>query len=246
MIINSLEELKEDLLNFKKFSKSLLSIKNQKHLSQSVINMKRRDSLKALALSTFGIVAPLKADPSVQPDILTGKTDPTDCKDGRTPDEQVRDAKLQAGKFFTPHELKTVTILSDIIIPADVVSGSASQAGVPAFIEFMMKDKPENQVPMRGGLRWLDNQCVKLYQNKFADCSTTQRLEMVDKIAYPEQAKKEYTQGVAFFNLMRNLTVTGFYTSQMGFKDIGYLGNTPNSWEGVPADVLQKYGLSYE
>jgi gluconate 2-dehydrogenase gamma chain len=207
--------------------------------------MKRRDSIKALALSTFGIVAP-KTDPSVQNDILKGKGDPTECKDGRTPEEQVRDAKLKADKFFTPQELKTVTILCDIIIPADAVSGSATQAGVPAFIEFMMKDKPENQVPMRGGLRWLDNQCVKSFEKKFVDCSTAQRIEMIDKIAYPELAKKEHTQGVSFFNLMRNLTVTGFYTSQIGFKDVGYMGNTPNVWEGVPADVLQKHGLSYD
>ena len=206
--------------------------------------MKRRDSLKALALSTFGIVAP-KSDPSVEVEILKEKGDPTDCKNGRTPDEQVRDTKLQKDKFFTPHELKTVTILSDIIIPADAVSGSASQAGVPAFIEFMMKDQPSNQTPMRGGLRWLDNQCVKSFDKKFVDCTSTQRIEMVDKIAYPGLAKKEYSQGVSFFNLMRNLTVTGFYTTQMGFKDVGYVGNTPNNWEGVPDDVLKQYGLSY-
>ncbi len=208
--------------------------------------MKRRDSIKALALSTFSIAAPLKADPSVKEDLLKEKGDPTECKDGRMPEEQVRDAKLQAGKFFTPQELKTVSVLCDIIIPSDAVSGSATQAGVPAFIEFMMKDQPNNQVPMRGGLRWLDNQCMKSYEKTFVDCSTAQRLEMVDKIAYPEQAKKEYTQGVSFFNLMRNLTVTGFYTSQIGFKDVGYLGNRPNVWEGVPADVLQQYGLSYD
>lgn len=207
--------------------------------------MKRRDSLKALALSTFGLAAPLNAAPSVKDDLLEEKGDPTDCKNGRTPDEQIRDAKLQTDKFFTPHELKTVTILSDIIIPADAVSGSASQAGVPAFIEFMMKDQPSNQTPMRGGLRWLDNQCVKSYDKKFVDCTSTQRIEMVDKIAYPELAKKEYSQGVSFFNLMRNLTVTGFYTTQMGFKDVGYIGNTPNNWEGVPDDVLKQYGLSY-
>lgn len=207
--------------------------------------MKRRDSLKALALSTFGLAAPLTAAPSVETDLLKEKGDPTDCKNGRTPDEQVRDTKLQKDKFFTPHELKTVTILSDIIIPADAVSGSASQAGVPAFIEFMMKDQPSNQTPMRGGLRWLDNQCVKSFDKKFVDCTSTQRIEMVDKIAYPGLAKKEYSQGVSFFNLMRNLTVTGFYTTQMGFKDVGYVGNTPNNWEGVPDDVLKQYGLSY-
>ena len=208
--------------------------------------MKRRDSLKALALSTFGIAVPMKAAPSVKTDVLTEKGDPTDCKDGRTPDEQIRDAKLRAEKFLTPHELKTVTVLSDIIIPADTVSGSASQAGVPAFIDFMMADQPTNQVPMRGGLRWLDNQCFKFYEKKFIDCSTAQRTEMLDRIAYPELAKPAFSQGVSFFNLMRNLTVTGFYTTQMGYKDVGYMGNVPNNWDGVPADILKQYGLSYD
>ena len=66
-----------------------------------------------------------------------------------------------------------------------------------------------------------------------------------DEIAYPKKAKPEMQQGVAFFNLMRNLTATGFYTSEIGVKDVGYLGNTPNQWNGVPDDVLKQYGLSY-
>jgi gluconate 2-dehydrogenase gamma chain len=69
---------------------------------------------------------------------------------------------------------------------------------------------------------------------------------MVDQIAYPEQAKPEMSQGVAFFSLVRNLTATGFFTSQMGIKDLGYVGNTPNNWPGVPDEVLKQYGLSYE
>ena len=52
-------------------------------------------------------------------------------------------------------------------------------------------------------------------------------------------------QGVAFFSLMRNLTATGFYTTEMGVKDIGYIGNVPNQWNGVPDDVLKQYNLAY-
>jgi hypothetical protein len=149
-------------------------------------------------------------------------------------------------KFFTPHELQTVTVLADIIIPADSRSGSASQAGVPAFIEFMMKDQPRYQTPMRGGIRWVDNKCNKLYGKPFVGCTKAQQIELVDQIAYPEQAKPEMTQGVSFFNLMRGFTATGFFSSKMGIADIGYQGNTPNNWEGVPADVLKQYGLSYD
>ncbi len=167
-------------------------------------------------------------------------------KPGSTEEEKIRDRKIKADKFLTPSEMKVITVLSDIILPADGISGSASQAGVPAFIDFMVKDKPEMQTPMRGGLKWMDVQCLKMFDKTFIDCTSAQRLTLIDLIAYPLKAKPEYSQGVKFFSLMRNLTLTGFYTTQMGFKDLGYLGNTPNNWEGVPQDVLDKYGLSYE
>ena len=137
------------------------------------------------------------------------------------------------------------TLLADIIIPADEVSGSASQAGVPEFIEFIVKDMPEHQTPMRGGLRWLNVLCATRYGTPFKDCTPAQHKMVVDEIAYPEKAKPEMRPGVAFFNLMRNLTATGFYTSPMGIKDLGYVGNKPNQWNGVPSDVLQQYGLAY-
>jgi len=147
-------------------------------------------------------------------------------------------------KFFTDHELATITILSDIIIPADEVSGSASQAGVPAFIEFIVKDMPQHQLPMRGGLRWLDRESNRRFGKNFKDLSNDQRIKIVDDIAYPHEVKPEFSQGAAFFSLMRNLTATGFYTSEIGVKDIGYVGNTPNVWTGVPKDVLAQYGFT--
>ncbi len=163
----------------------------------------------------------------------------------RTKEEAEREAKLMAETFFTTHELATIAVLSDIIIPKDEVSGSATEAGVPDFIEFIVKDMPHYQTPMRGGLRWLDMECFERYQKAFKDCDVKKQIELVDEIAYPEKAKPEMKRGVAFFNMMRNLTATGFYTSQLGVKDIGYAGNTPNQWNGVPDDVLKQYGLSY-
>ncbi len=150
-----------------------------------------------------------------------------------------------ADKFFTEHEMATIAILSDIIIPKDEVSGSATDAKVPDFIEFIVKDMPQHQTPMRGGLRWLDIQCMKQYEKSFKDCDEKQRIAMVDQIAYPKKAKPELGQGVAFFSLMRNLTATGFYTSEIGVKDLGYVGNRPNKWNGVPDDVLKQYGQAY-
>jgi hypothetical protein len=147
--------------------------------------------------------------------------------------------------FFTPHEMTTITVLGDIIIPKDEFGGSASEARVPEFIEFIVKDMPQHQTPMRGGLRWLDLQCLQRFEKPFKDCSPEQQIEMVDLIAYPAKAAPEMQQGVSFFNLMRNLTATGYYTSEIGIKDLGYAGNKANKWNGVPDDVLKQYGLSY-
>jgi len=164
----------------------------------------------------------------------------------RMPEEKAYESSLRAQKpFFTPEEMATITLLGDIIIPKDDVSGSASDAKVPEFIEYIVKDMPEHQTPMRGGLRWLDLQCLHSYEKAFKDCSQQQQMEMVDKIAWPKKAKPDMAQGVAFFNLVRNLVASGFYTTEMGVKDVGYIGNVPNQWNGVPDDVLKKYNMAY-
>jgi len=207
--------------------------------------MKRRESLKALALGAISTGALLSAcETDKKPTTLT----PANAGTGidRHPDEKARDEKLNAEKFFDEHEMATIAVVADIIIPKDETSGSATEAGVPAFIEFIVKDRPAHQVPMRGGLKWLDAQVLKRYKKKFIDCSSQDQLAIVDEIAYPEKAKPEMQQGVAFFNRMRDLTATGFFTSQMGIKDLGYAGNTPNRWDGVPQDVLDQYGIKYD
>ncbi len=166
--------------------------------------------------------------------------DPTRMKQ-----EIAYEKQINTTTFFTPQEMATITILGDIIIPRDEVSGSASDAKVPDFIEFIVKDMPEHQIPMRGGLRWLDIQCLKHFEKAFKDCSPQQQIEMVDQIAYPKKAKPEMGAGVAFFTLMRNLTASGFYTTEIGVKDMGYIGNVPNQWNGVPDDVLKQHNLAY-
>jgi hypothetical protein len=205
--------------------------------------MNRRESLKALtvgALST-GVLLNACTTKDQQVDAAKEKTAESD----RPQHELDRNEKLNAEKFFTPHEMATIAVLADIIIPKDDKSGSATDAKVPDFIEFIVKDIPDHQVPMRGGLRWLDLQMLTRYNNPFKDCPAESQLQMVTDIAYPAKAKPEMRQGVAFFNRMRSLTATGFFTSKMGLDDLGYVGNRPNQWNGVPDEVLKQYGLSY-
>ncbi len=206
--------------------------------------MDRRKSIKAIALGTVGAgILATACNPADKKEDTTAALPAANFD--RTPEEAARDNKIAADKFLTEHELATITVLADIIIPKDEVSGSASEAGVPAFIDFIVKDMPHYQTPLRGGLRWLDVQMMNQYNNAFKDCTSAQQIAMVDQIAYPEKAKPEMSQGVQFFNTMRNLTATGFYTTQMGVKDLGYMGNQPNQWNGVPDDVLKQYGLAY-
>jgi len=204
--------------------------------------MNRRDSLKALGLAAAGGALLLDG---CGPQTKVGKETAAGAEKlpGVQDWEHTRNGKLSGETFFTEHELATIGVLADIILPADSVSGSATDAGVPAFIEFMVKDIPSHQTPMRGGLKWLDVQCQRRYGQAFIECQESQQLELVDEIAYPAKAKPGMGQGVAFFNLMRNLTASGFFTSEIGVKDIGYVGNRPGVWDGVPQDVLEAHGF---
>jgi len=208
--------------------------------------MDRRKSLKALALGTVSTGLLLDACKTADKKTVPATTQGTVASTiDRAPEETEAYKKLMSEKFFTPHEMSTIGVLANIIIPADETSGSATDAKVPDFIEFIVKDMPEKQVPMRGGLQWLDLQSNKRFGNPFTDCSQQQQLTIVDDIAYPNKVKPGMEPGIAFFNLMRNLTASGFYTTEMGLKDIGYMGNKPNQWNGVPDDVLKQYNLAY-
>jgi len=207
--------------------------------------MDRRKSLKLIAtgaLAVPAVIAGCNTEEIKKPVVPVAKDE---LNFDRAPEEIAEHKKLTAETFFSDHEMKTIAVLSDIIIPADEISGSATDAKVPEFIEFIVKDKPEFQTPMRGGLRWLDIQCNKTFQKPFIDCSQQQQLQLVDQIAYPAKANPQMKQGVSFFKQMRNLTATGFYTSKIGIEDIGYKGNKANQWNGVPDDILKQYGLSY-
>ena len=156
-------------------------------------------------------------------------------------------------KFFTPHEWQTVRALVDIIIPKDERSGSATDAGVPEFMDFMMLDQPARQVPMRGGLAWLDLECQKRFDKLFIDCAPAEQTALLDDIAWPSRVvtppndpPHPLRHGVAFFTSFRDLTAAGFWTTRMGIDDLQYLGNrSVAKWEGCPDEALKKLGVSY-
>lgn len=207
--------------------------------------MDRRETIKTLVVGGIGSSFLLSAcvEEKTNP-VLDKKKLETDGY-GRTPVEEAYDEELFGKTFFTDKEMKTIAILSDIIIPADDNSGSATEAGVPDFIEFISKDMPEHQTPLRGGISWLNYESNRRFDSVFNDASKEQQIAIIDDIAYPDDLKPQFAQGATFFSRIRNLVATGYFTSKIGIEYLGYKGNIPNVWDGVPQDVLDEHGLSY-
>jgi gluconate 2-dehydrogenase gamma chain len=210
-------------------------------------DMKRRQMLQILG-STPAVALTLKsiAEATEQKAVPAAGAKP----EAKTGAAAQHDHGPHKPKFFTAHEYATVTMLADLIIPKDDRSGSASDAGVPEYMDFSLAetfaDQPERQVAMRGGLQWLDRECRHRFQKNFVDCSADQRTAVLDDIAYPKKAKPELSHGVRFFTMFRDFTASGFFSSKVGIADLKYMGNVPNMWDGAPAEVLQKLGVSYD
>jgi hypothetical protein len=149
-----------------------------------------------------------------------------------------------APKFFTDHEWQTVRVLVDLVIPKDVRSGSATDAAVPEFMDFILVEYPDEQLWIRGGLAWLDTECRRRFGKDLLGADGGQRSALLDDIAWPDKAPASLHQGVAFFNRFRDFTASGFWSSQMGVADIQYKGNVFVDWQGCPPDQLRKLGVS--
>ena len=148
-------------------------------------------------------------------------------------------------RVLTPREWATVGVLSDWILPADEISGSATDAGVPEFIDDWLDfQRGDLLIEIREGLAWMDAECQHNFRHNFVDCNSTQQQQILDRIAWPEKAAPQDAKAVAFFNQFRDLTLSGFYTSEMGTRDLPYIGNEPQAeWRGCPTDVLAKLGI---
>jgi gluconate 2-dehydrogenase gamma chain len=163
--------------------------------------------------------------------------------------QAVQQAARKAGvafkpKFFTQQEYQTARVLCDLIIPRDDRSGSATDAGVPEFMDFILIDQPNRQLAMRGGLAWLDLECNRRFDKTFLAATDAQRREVLDDISAYGPLKPGLTHGQTFFRSFRDLTASGFWTSKIGMKDLGYMGNTfVPEWKGCPSEVLEKLGL---
>ena len=212
--------------------------------------MNRRETLKSLFLAPLagtviasngcGTIASNNASR------ITWARLPTEYSYGRTDAEKLTDQRLFAETYFREHELVTIAVLCDIILPNNHPNGGALDAGLPDFVEFMVKDREQYKLPVRGGIAWLDSYSIENFGPDFINISESQRLSICNEIPYPDNQASELQAGISFFSLMRNLTLTGYYTTELGFRDLDYMGNTPNVWDGVPETVLRRHGKSYD
>jgi hypothetical protein len=197
------------------------------------LRFQRRAMLKMMMALPIAGLLPLS---SLAAQVARSLPDAAEVPDGATP------WKL---RVFTAHEWATVVALSDWILPADEVSGSATDAGVPEFMDDWLDFQGGDLlVEIREGLGWLDAECHRSFGQNFVDCSSTQQQHILDRIAWPEKASAADAHAVAFFNQFRDLTLSGFYTSEMGTRDLPYIGNEPQAeWQGCPTAVLAKLGV---
>ena len=209
--------------------------------------MDRRESLRSIILASLaGGLAVHGCAPNTEESLTTAGSNKKYF--GRTPEEIELIDKLNAEQFLNEHELATITVLCNLILPPMEPYGGIVEAEVPEFIEFMAKDIPELQTLLRGGLMWLDHKSNTEFELEFKSASEVQQKEILDEIAYydPYTPMNKQAMEIQFFSLMRNLTLTGYYTSKVGIEELGYKGNMPNIWDGVPQEVLDQHGVSYD
>lgn len=149
--------------------------------------------------------------------------------------------------FFTKAEWPMVGSLADLVIPKDARSGGATDAGVPEFMDFIMNENKGSQKWMRDGLAWLNAECMRRFSKAWMQCTGAQQRELLNDIAFPKKTKAALKPGADFFSRFRDLTSSGFWTSRIGIKDLGYMGNlTVPEWTGCPEPQLTKLGVSYK
>ena len=145
---------------------------------------------------------------------------------------QAEKANAKAGEYspkvFSAHQYKTLRSLCETIFPADADCGGAIEAGAPEFIDLLTSENAEFQLKLGGGLMWLDSTCTDRYGNAYLDSSPQQQTEILDLIAYRKNAETDgdLGHGVDFFAFLRSMTSDGFFTSEIGIKYLGYVGNT--------------------
>jgi hypothetical protein len=137
-----------------------------------------------------------------------------------------------APKYFTAREYQTLRRLAELIMPGSL------DAGASEFIDYLSSQNKDMGDIYTGGIFWLDTEMKSRYGAAFLDAKPADRTALLDLIAYRRNTTPELAPGIHFFAWMRNMVVDAFYTSPVGVKDLGYMGNAVLSEFSVPAEAL--------
>jgi gluconate 2-dehydrogenase gamma chain len=176
----------------------------------------RRDVLKSLGMSlvagSITRAIPLQAAQYAHKVIRADKTP----KGGYKP------------KFFSAHQYNTLLALCATIIPSEDGVGGAIEAGAPEFIDLLTSENHEFQLKLGGGMMWLDSACMDRFGIAYIDCSPHQQTQILDLIAYRKNATSApaLSPGIEFFSFLRKFVADGYFTSEIGIRYLGYVGNT--------------------
>jgi len=212
-------------------------------------DMARRDALKAMAAAVgLPVLASSLAAQQPQPINRPAVQFPVVGPRGTPTDPDLLHPKKDWPRKLSPAELATLTVLVDTIMPADAKSPSASAVGVPAWINEYVSAPYEGQmrdlIRVRGGLAWLNVESSKRFGRTFVRLTKAERHQICDDICYLPNAKPEFQSAARFFDLVRDLTAVGFYTTDAGMKDLQYIGNMAlPKFTGPPREVLRHLGL---
>tara|TARA_B100000575_G_scaffold293328_1_gene304335 strand:+ start:7624 stop:8340 length:717 start_codon:yes stop_codon:yes gene_type:complete len=211
--------------------------------------MKRRESIKTMILSTIGASLALESCISPEGENVANKI--WKYRYGRTPYEKERDEKFLNAQFFNNQELKTIEKIANIIIPPNEF-GNIKDAGVVEMIEFIAKDwstpahNNYGENVLRKGLSVLDKLFIKKFNTSLVDSTDEEIKSIFDKISFNDNNDESLSEATGFFATYRYMVVTGWFTSEVGMKDLGFKGNIPNVWDGVPEEVLKEHNVSYD
>lgn len=218
-------------------------------LTQIQPAVSRRDALKRIAATVFAAGA-------------AAEMTPADAQHVHAAAASLKGALAgYERQALTEHEWKTVGRMAELILPADSGGGSAVDAGAVEFIDVLCSEGEELSYVFHGGLSWVDSEMRKRYGKDFVDCNESQQIVLFDDFIavekdeavrerssgaspygrfrdYQAWERSELGAGVLFFDWVRKLAVDAYYTSPIGVKDIGYMGNGAYSSYEVPQESI--------
>lgn len=129
-------------------------------------------------------------------------------------------------KFFSADEFETLSRITELIIPTTDTPGAIG-AGVPRYIDGVVSANPEHKKRFRDGMAWLNHESARKFRKTFAKLTELQQVKLLTPLSEAVDSGGKLGVGERFFEMVKNMTADGYYTSQIGLvRELGYSGNT--------------------